>query len=62
MAESRYRKLTAMTMACLATTGRPEIVKRLPNEIANIWMDVLGEIREALEEDPDNPSYVPRPR
>ncbi|KAG8884084.1 hypothetical protein FRB97_005307 [Tulasnella sp. 331] len=58
MAESRYRKLTAMTMACLATTGRPEIVRRLSNEIANIWLDVLGEIREALLEDPDNPSYV----
>ncbi|KAG9002029.1 hypothetical protein FRB94_004121 [Tulasnella sp. JGI-2019a] len=58
MAESRYRKLTAMTMACLATTGRPEIIKRLPNEIANIWLDVLGEVKEALLEDPDNPSYV----
>ncbi|KAG9040256.1 hypothetical protein FRB95_000185 [Tulasnella sp. JGI-2019a] len=56
MAESRYRKLTAMTMACLATTGRPEIIKRLPNEIANIWLDVLGEVKEALLEDPDNPS------
>lgn len=58
MAESRFRKLAAMTMASLATTGRPEIIKRLPNEISNIWLDVLGEIKEALAEDENNPSYV----
>ncbi|KAG8989981.1 hypothetical protein FRB94_013831 [Tulasnella sp. JGI-2019a] len=58
VAESRYRKLTAMTMACLATTGRPEIIKRLPNEIANIWLEVLGETKEALLEYPDNPSHL----
>lgn len=56
MAESRHRKLAAMAMASLGTTGHPEIVKRLPNEIANVWMDVLGEIKEAENDDPDNPS------
>ena len=56
MAEPRHRKMTAMAMASLATTGRPEVIKRLPTEIANVWMDVLGEIKEAESDDPDNPS------
>jgi len=58
MSEARHRKLTAMTMASLATTGRTEIIKRLPTEISNIWLDVLGEIKEAFSEDPNNPSHL----
>ncbi|KAG8903449.1 hypothetical protein FRB99_003271 [Tulasnella sp. 403] len=56
MAEPRHRKLTAMALASLATTGRPEIINRLPNEIVNVWLDVFGEIKEAESDDPDNPS------
>jgi len=56
MAEPRHRKLTAMAMACLPLTGNAEVLKRLPTEISNVWLDVLGEIKEAESEDPDNPS------
>jgi len=56
MAEPRHRKLTAMALANLATTGRPEVLKRLSTEISNVWIDVLGEMKEALTEDSDNPS------
>jgi len=56
MAEPRHRKLVAMSMANLATTGREEVIRRLPTEISNIWLDVLAEIKEAENEDPDNPS------
>ncbi|KAG8986375.1 hypothetical protein FRB90_004049 [Tulasnella sp. 427] len=55
MAESRHRKMTAMSMANLATTGQPQVMDRLATEITNVWLDVLGEIKEAEDDDPDNP-------
>ncbi len=36
-----------MGVAALVSTGRPEVLERLPTEIFNIWMDVFGEIKEA---------------
>ncbi|KAG8950586.1 hypothetical protein FRC00_007626 [Tulasnella sp. 408] len=55
MAESRHRKMTAMSMANLATTAQPQVMDRLATEISNIWLDVLAEIKEAEADDPDNP-------
>ena len=50
MSEPRYRKLVAMGVACLITTGRPEVLERLNGEIFNLWLDVFGEMKEAVVE------------
>ncbi|GLB33947.1 putative ARM repeat-containing protein [Lyophyllum shimeji] len=47
MSEPRHRKLTAMGIGPLVSTGRPEILQRLPVEIFNLWIDVFYEIKEA---------------
>ncbi|KAI0650678.1 ARM repeat-containing protein [Trametes meyenii] len=47
MSEPRLRKLTAMGIANLVATGRPEVLDRLSTEICNLWVDVFGEIKEA---------------
>jgi hypothetical protein len=47
MSEPRHRKLTAMGIASLVSTGRPEVLHRLHSEIFNLWLDVFGEIKEA---------------
>ena len=49
MSEPRYRKLTAMGVASLVSTGRPEVLDRLSSEICNLWLDVFAEIKEARE-------------
>jgi hypothetical protein len=36
-----------MGMTALVSTGRPDVLQRLPTEIFNLWLDVFGEIREA---------------
>jgi hypothetical protein len=51
MAEPRHRKLVAMSYAALLPIGHPEIIKRLGGEIFNVWLDVLGEMKEAVESD-----------
>lgn len=48
MSEPRHRKLTAMAMGSLVSTGRPDVLKRLSGETFNLWLDVLGEMKEAL--------------
>lgn len=50
MSEPKYRKLLAMGMACLVSTGRPEVLERFGGEISNLWLDVFGEMKEALAE------------
>jgi hypothetical protein len=50
MSEPRHRKITAMGIAALVSTGRSEVLQRLPGEIFNLWMDVFGELREAQEQ------------
>jgi len=57
MSEPRHRKLTAMGLASLVSTGRPEVLGRIPNEISNLWLDVFGEIKEQerLEEEGTGP-------
>ena len=49
MSEPRARKLTAMGVANLVSTGRPEVLDRLSTEICNLWLDVFGEIKEAQD-------------
>lgn len=39
-----------MGVACLITTGRPEVLERLNGEIFNLWLDVFGEMKEAVVE------------
>lgn len=38
-----------MGIARLVATGRPDVLDRLPTEICNMWIDVFGELREAIE-------------
>lgn len=56
MSEPRHRKLAAMGMASLVSTGKHEVLNRLPTEICNLWLDVLCEIREATAASSD--TYV----
>lgn len=49
MSEPRHRKLTALGIASLVATARPQVLQRLPGEIFNIWLDVFGELKEARE-------------
>jgi len=35
-----------MGVSCLVSTGKSEVLDRFAFEIANIWLDVLGEIKE----------------
>ncbi|KAH9947240.1 ARM repeat-containing protein [Amylocystis lapponica] len=52
MSEPRHRKLSALALANLVSTGRPEVMNRVSSEICNLWIDVMGEIKEALREPP----------
>ena len=38
MSEPRHRKITAMGIAALVSTGRPEVLQRLPGEIFNFFL------------------------
>ncbi|KAI0722911.1 ARM repeat-containing protein [Earliella scabrosa] len=58
MSEPRLRKLTAMGIANLVATGRPEVLDRLSTEIFNLWIDVFGEIKEALNNADKDPSLT----
>ena len=50
MSEPRQRKLTTMGIACLVASGRPEVLDRLKGEVFNMWLDVFGEMKEAIAE------------
>ncbi|CAL1700530.1 unnamed protein product [Somion occarium] len=58
MSEPRSRKLVAMGIANLVSTGRPEVLDRLATEICNLWLDVFGEIKEAREKADEDPSSL----
>lgn len=49
MSEPRHRKLTALGIASLVSTARPEVLQRLSGEIFNMWLDVFGELKESQE-------------
>src|ERR1700753_3243970 len=53
MSEPRHRKLAAMGVSCLVSTGKHEVLDRFAFEIANIWLDVLGEIKEQENREDD---------
>ncbi|KAF9008940.1 armadillo-type protein [Cyathus striatus] len=64
MSEPRHRKLVAMSIASLVSTGRQEVLQRLPTEIFNLWLDVFGEIKEVLstrDTDEDESSVADSP-
>ena len=46
MSEPWHRKLTAMGISRLVSTGKPEVLDRFAFEVTNIWLDVLCEIKE----------------
>ena len=54
MPEPRTSKLSAMGIAALVSSGRPEVLERLPNEIFNLWLDVLAEVKEVMEHPADD--------
>lgn len=46
VSEPRHRKLYAMGLAALVSTGRPEVLERLPSEVFDLWTDVFAELKE----------------
>lgn len=56
MSEPRHRKLTALGIASFLSTGRRDVLERLPTEIFNLWLDVFGEIKEAQNFSDDSTS------
>lgn len=43
-----------MGISCLVSTGKREVLDRFAFEIANIWLDVLCEIKEQEEQKEDD--------
>ena len=43
-----------MGVSCLISTGKHEVLDRFAFEIANMWLDVLGEIKEQEEQKEDD--------
>ncbi|KAI0068814.1 ARM repeat-containing protein [Artomyces pyxidatus] len=56
LSEPRHRKLSAMGIAALVSTGRPEVLQRLHSEIFALWMDVFAELKEIVNRDKDGTS------
>lgn len=52
-----------MGVSCLVSTGKHEVLDRFAFEIANIWLDVLGEIKEqeSQREDDRCALWIPDP-
>ncbi len=50
MSEPRHRKLSAMGIAALVSTGKHEVLKRLPTEIFNLWSEVFLDLKESKEQ------------
>ena len=46
VSEPRHRKLYAMGLAALVSTGRPEVLERLATEVFDLWTDVFAELKE----------------
>ncbi|KAI0268377.1 ARM repeat-containing protein [Gloeopeniophorella convolvens] len=44
--EPRHRKLYAMGAAALVSTGRREVLERLPKNLFDLWTDVFAELKE----------------
>lgn len=52
--EPRHRKLYAMGIAALVSTGRPEVLERLPTEVFDLWTDVFAELKEVQRQKEDD--------
>lgn len=50
LSEPSTRKAVAMAVAALLPLGIPQVFDRLDGEFVNIWMDVLGELKETAVE------------
>lgn len=50
VSEPRHRKLYAMGLAALVSTGRPEVLERLPTEVFDLWTDVFAELKEVQKQ------------
>ena len=51
-----------MGVSCLVSTGKREVLDKFAFEIANIWLDVLGEIQEQENQKEDERCVPPIPR
>ena len=51
-----------MGVSCLVSTGKREVLDKFAFEIANIWLDVLGEIQEQENQKEDERCAPPTPR
>ena len=61
MSELRHRKLIAMGIASLVSTGKDEVLECLPIEIFGLWLHVFREIREAAKDwEATSEEYVPQ--
>jgi hypothetical protein len=49
-----------MGVSCLVSTGKHEVLDRFAFEIANTWLDVLGEIQEQENQKEDERCVSPR--
>jgi hypothetical protein len=49
-----------MAMANLITSVNTVVLKRLPSEIFNLWLDVFGEVKEAANRSEERPEFVTR--
>lgn len=54
ISEPRHRKLYAMGLAVLVSTGRTEVLERLHNDIFDLWTDVFAELKEVQKQKEDD--------
>jgi hypothetical protein len=53
ISEPRHRKLYAMGLAALVSTGRSEVLERLHSEVFDLWTDVFAELKEVQRQRDD---------
>lgn len=54
ISEPRHRKLYAMGVAVLVSTGRSEVLERLHSEVFDLWTDVFAELKEVQRQQQDD--------
>ncbi|KAF8505664.1 ARM repeat-containing protein [Russula emetica] len=60
VSEPRHRKLYAMGLAVLVSTGRSEVLERLHSEVFDLWTDVFAELKEVQKQQEDDGFGDPR--
>lgn len=58
LSEGSSRKAIAMAVAALLPLGIPPVFDRLDGEFVNIWLDVLGELKETTVEGAQGPELA----